>query len=236
MPFMKDETEDTKNRIIEVAKGHFSERGFDASRVDQIAKDVGVNKALIYYYFKSKEAILDHLIQKLLEDLSETVMAFAQDYIVTMIEEGRLDIRRDRWCFMSEEDAGDFIRESLRYYEEVVDFALTHRSVIRILVLESLKNGKHHNSLFRILDLLHDKGEGSLYRTIWNADKDFGYTADNIVFKFFFGFIPLFNFAAYFDEYVKSNGIAESELKAAFMRYYKKMASGFLNGKEIILN
>lgn len=236
MPFVKDETEETKNRIIEVAKRHFSEKGFDAARVDIIAKDVGVNKALIYYYFKSKEAILDHLIQTLFDDLSQIAMAFAKDNIITMIEEGRLDIQSDRWCFKSEEDAGHFYNAGLRYFEDVIDFALSHRSVIRILVFESLKNGKHQNALFRVLDLLYDKGEGSLYRTIWNADKDFDYTADNIVFKFFFGFVPLFNFAAYFDDYVRSSGIDESELRASFMRYYEKMASSFLSGKEIILN
>src|SRR5690554_3108705 len=123
MPFMKDETEETKNRIIEVAKRHFSEKGFDAARVDVIAKDAGVNKALIYYYFKSKEAILDHLIQTLLDDLSEIAMAFAKDKIITMIEEGRLDIQSDRWCFMSEDDAGKFYKAGLRYYEDAVDFA-----------------------------------------------------------------------------------------------------------------
>lgn len=235
MPFMKDETEETKNRIIEVAKRHFSEKGFDAARVDVIAKDAGVNKALIYYYFKSKEAILDRLIQTLLDDLSEIAMAFAKDKIITMIEEGRLDIQSDRWCFMSEDDAGKFYKAGLRYYEDVVDFALSHRSVIRILVFESLKNGKHHNALFRVLDLIYDKDEGSIFRTIWNADKDFGYTVDNIVFKFFFGFVPLFNFAAYFDDYAKSSGIGESELRASFMRHYEKIASSFFSGKEIIL-
>lgn len=37
----------------------FAEKGFDGARVDKLAEMAKVNKALIYYYFKSKEAIPD---------------------------------------------------------------------------------------------------------------------------------------------------------------------------------
>jgi len=227
---MKDKTEETKNRIIEVAKRHFSEKGFDATRIHLIAKDVGVNKALIYYYFKNKEAILDHLIQTLLNDLSKIIMAFTKDNIIAMIKEGRLNIRDGHWRFMSEEDAGNFYEAGLRHCENMVDFVLAHRSVIRILVFESLKNGKYKNAIFRFLNLLHDKGKEPDSTNILNTDTDFKYNVDNFVFKFFFGFIPLFNFAAYYDEYAKSSGIGERELRASFMRCYEKMMLSFLPG------
>jgi TetR/AcrR family transcriptional regulator len=43
-----------RERILKAAKEIFSEKGFDGARMDPIAQTAGVNKALIYYYFKSK--------------------------------------------------------------------------------------------------------------------------------------------------------------------------------------
>lgn len=140
MPFAKDSTEETKKRIIEVVRRHFSEKGFDAARVDEIAKDAGVNKALIYYYFESKEAILDHLIQELFDDVSPLALEFVEEHVVSMISQGRLDIESDRWRFASEDDAMDFYRACLRYVEKIVDFSLSNRGVVRIAIFESLKH------------------------------------------------------------------------------------------------
>jgi AcrR family transcriptional regulator len=111
MPFTRDETEETKNRILDIAKRHFSDRGFDATRVDDIARDAGVNKALIYYYFKSKEAILDHLIQTLFDDLKSLTMDIRPAALVSMIRDGRLGHLRDRWRFTTQEDARAFGEE-----------------------------------------------------------------------------------------------------------------------------
>jgi TetR/AcrR family transcriptional regulator len=49
--------------ILQAAEGIFAEQGLDGARTDAIARRAGVNKALLYYYFKSKErlylAVLD---------------------------------------------------------------------------------------------------------------------------------------------------------------------------------
>ena len=63
---MRDSVE-TRARILKTAERIFSEEGFDGARVDTIAKEAGVNKALIYYYFKSKEEILETILSGLLK-------------------------------------------------------------------------------------------------------------------------------------------------------------------------
>jgi AcrR family transcriptional regulator len=63
----RDATE-TKARILSTAEKIFSEVGFDKARVDDVANEAGVNKALIYYYFKSKDEILEKLFSGLVED------------------------------------------------------------------------------------------------------------------------------------------------------------------------
>jgi TetR/AcrR family transcriptional regulator len=47
----------TRSRILTAAIREFSENGLAGARTEQIAEIAGVNKALLYYYFKSKEAL-----------------------------------------------------------------------------------------------------------------------------------------------------------------------------------
>ena len=65
-----------RDRIVAAATREFAERGFDGGRIDAIGKAAGVNKALLYYYFPTKQAlyrglVLEHLQafgQRLVED------------------------------------------------------------------------------------------------------------------------------------------------------------------------
>jgi TetR/AcrR family transcriptional regulator len=47
----------TRTRILDAAIREFSENGLAGARTEQIAEEAGVNKALLYYYFTSKEAL-----------------------------------------------------------------------------------------------------------------------------------------------------------------------------------
>ncbi|MSP49332.1 MAG: TetR/AcrR family transcriptional regulator [Alphaproteobacteria bacterium] len=41
----------------------FSEKGFSAARLDDVAREAGVSKAALYLYFKSKQAIFEALVR-----------------------------------------------------------------------------------------------------------------------------------------------------------------------------
>jgi AcrR family transcriptional regulator len=57
---------ESRQRILDAARSEFSEKGFDGARVDDIARRAEVNKALIYYYFKSKDELLQELLRQFL--------------------------------------------------------------------------------------------------------------------------------------------------------------------------
>jgi AcrR family transcriptional regulator len=42
----------------------FTEQGYEATSLRQIADELGINKASLYYYFESKEAILQSLVEE----------------------------------------------------------------------------------------------------------------------------------------------------------------------------
>jgi len=46
---------DKETKILEVAETVFAEKGFHATKVDEIASRAGVAKGTVYLYFKSKE-------------------------------------------------------------------------------------------------------------------------------------------------------------------------------------
>ena len=61
----------TKQEILEASLELFSVQGFEATSVSQIADAVGIRKASLYSHFESKQAILDALVQEVLEQYAE---------------------------------------------------------------------------------------------------------------------------------------------------------------------
>jgi len=226
---------EAKERIIKASVRLFSEKGFDKSSVSEIAEAANVTKALIYYYFKSKEDILDYLVHTLLENATSIVMDFVHASIVQMIKDGRLDIEPDRLHFINEEAIQSFLQNAGTYYERVLDYALENRAALRILMLESLKVGKHHNDLFQIMDLTKNSVQNPLFKTISEADNDFSYSDDFVLFKFFYTILPLINFAVYYDEYRALSSLSEKELRSSFLRPFQILLASLISRNSILL-
>jgi len=56
---------DAKDKILLAAKHEFASKGFAGARMSGIAERAGVNKAMLHYYFNSKENLYSHTLQKL---------------------------------------------------------------------------------------------------------------------------------------------------------------------------
>jgi TetR/AcrR family transcriptional regulator len=52
----------TGEKVLKAALKEFALHGFDGARVDRIAKIAKVNKAMIYYHFKGKEALYEKVL------------------------------------------------------------------------------------------------------------------------------------------------------------------------------
>ena len=90
----------TKYEILEAALDLFSVQGFEATSIAQIANAVGIQKASLYSHFENKQAILDALVQGILERYEEhslfarmagekdiDSLSLEPDAVVQMIEE-----------------------------------------------------------------------------------------------------------------------------------------------------
>ena len=59
------EYEERKNELLDTAQQLFFVKGYDQTSVEAIINQVGVSKGTFYYYFKSKEDLLDKLVERL---------------------------------------------------------------------------------------------------------------------------------------------------------------------------
>ncbi len=65
------------DEILDAALAVFTERGFDAARVDDIASRAGISKGAVYLYFDSKEALLRGLIEREVAPAAHRLKALA---------------------------------------------------------------------------------------------------------------------------------------------------------------
>ena len=56
---MAKKTLSTEEKILEAAKKVFHRKGFEGARMQEIADEAGINKALLHYYFRTKENLFD---------------------------------------------------------------------------------------------------------------------------------------------------------------------------------
>ena len=79
MPVAATRTLETgsRDRLLAAAAAEFAARGFAGANVDRIARAARVNKAMIYYHFKSKAALYREILQDMFEAVGSRVREVA---------------------------------------------------------------------------------------------------------------------------------------------------------------
>ena len=63
----------TEQQILEAAKSVFLEKGMDGARMQEIADRAGINKALLHYYFRSKDKLFITIFRNIIRNLFEQI-------------------------------------------------------------------------------------------------------------------------------------------------------------------
>lgn len=100
--------EDRLDDVLEVATKLFRERGFRATRLDDISDDLGVTRAALYYYFDGKADILEEICVRamasseaalrdvqVLDDPAERLLSFGKVYARNMSSDAARVFFRD---------------------------------------------------------------------------------------------------------------------------------------------
>jgi AcrR family transcriptional regulator len=66
-PRFQRRKQDRPAEITEAAVAEFSEKGYTATRVDDVARRAGVSKGLLYLYFRTKEELFKSVVRSFIE-------------------------------------------------------------------------------------------------------------------------------------------------------------------------
>jgi AcrR family transcriptional regulator len=69
----------TEERIKEVARKMFTQKGYAATRVKDIAEEAGMNIALLNYYFRSKEKLFDIIMAENIQQIAGSIKQIMMD-------------------------------------------------------------------------------------------------------------------------------------------------------------
>jgi len=61
---VKTKKDNTRDRILMASKNVFQSKGMAGARMQDIADEAGINKALLHYYFSSKEKLFEVIFKE----------------------------------------------------------------------------------------------------------------------------------------------------------------------------
>lgn len=183
---------ESRQRILDAARAEFSEKGFDGARVDGIAKRAEVNKALIYYYFKSKDELLQELLRTFLEER-----------------------RTQRPTKVTDPDLVDLPSQIAQFD---VQFLFERRDILRIALMEDLKSSKDGipGTGTVLKHWLH--GLVAAREDYNKAGYGFRYTPRVLVAMYFFHLMPIMAFCTMGETLAKASGMDMSVLREEFVK------------------
>ncbi|HZP71552.1 MAG TPA: TetR/AcrR family transcriptional regulator [Pseudolabrys sp.] len=89
----KARSAERRDAILAAALDEFASRGFEAARLDDVARRAGVAKGTIYLYFRDKESLFQELIRAMLTPLVGTIEAIGQaDVPMTVLADRIADL------------------------------------------------------------------------------------------------------------------------------------------------
>jgi AcrR family transcriptional regulator len=105
----------TQQKIFRAASAVFEEKGFAAARMQEIADRAGINKALLHYYFRSKEQLFRAVFQVLLRKMFEKIFSIFREDI-------------------------SFKEKIRRFYDQHIDFLIKNPDLPIFLLNEMSRN------------------------------------------------------------------------------------------------
>ena len=75
MSKLKDNTQD---KILHAARSVFIKKGMDGARMQEIADEAGINKALLHYYFRTKQKLFEAIFKQVFKQIFPDIETFIQ--------------------------------------------------------------------------------------------------------------------------------------------------------------
>ena len=128
---------DTEERIIIAASTVFARKGKDGARMQEIADEAGINKAMLHYYFRSKDKLYEAVFRHVFRQ-------FTEQYATSIRE-------------------GSSFAETLKLFiNGFIDAIREKPDIVRLMVTENLSGGSTLGHL--IVEKEHEQAPPSILR------------------------------------------------------------------------
>jgi AcrR family transcriptional regulator len=161
-----------REAILAAALDEFSERGFAAARLDDVARRAGVAKGTIYLYFRDKESLFQELIRAMLTPLVGTIEALGEadvplaalaDHIVELFVREVYETRRKDVIRLMIAEGRRFPKLAEFYYREVLARII---AAVRALLTRAAARGEVAPGLAQFPQLVAAPG---LIAIVWSG-------------------------------------------------------------------
>ena len=168
----KERSAARREAILAAALDEFSSRGFEAARLDDVAKRAGVAKGTIYLYFRDKESLFQELIRAMLTPLIGTIealgaadvpMSVLTEQIVELFVREVYETRRKDVIRLMISEGRRFPKLAEFYYREVLSRII---AAVRALLRRAAARGEVPEALAEFPQIIAAPG---LVAIIWSG-------------------------------------------------------------------
>jgi AcrR family transcriptional regulator len=161
-----------REAILAAALDEFSTQGFEAARLDDVAKRAGVAKGTIYLYFRDKETLFQELIRAMLTPLIGTIEALGAsevplnilgDQIAELFVREVYETRRKDVVRLMITEGRRFPKLAEFYYREVLSRIV---AAMRALLARAAARGEVPEALAKFPQIVAAPG---LVAIIWSS-------------------------------------------------------------------
>ncbi|QVK20740.1 TetR/AcrR family transcriptional regulator [Mycoplasmatota bacterium] len=177
----KKKPEERRFEIIHSAKMLFETKGYNETTVEDITIEAGVAKGTFYYYFKSKEDIIEAIVETTLENVLKSADELAKSPHLSPIEKFSTLLRGDKINNKDTQKAADILHlPSNRLLHEKMNVAIVMKlsPIIASIVSDGVEEGTF--KVNNVLDTIQFLLTGAQF---FLDESLFGWTEEEIVSK-----------------------------------------------------
>jgi len=196
---MKTKSELTREKILQAALYEFSIHGLAGARVDEIARSAGINKAMIYYHFESKEALFNQLFRSEMEFLKLEVTSLLQQRDTTSATDMTVAMKG------------------------LLEYVAGKKKLLTVLISETVRNNSQISHLFQLLDVTTAIG----LEAVQKDGRKLPGENEPIFHELFSGLLPLIYYVLLRDQLRTYYGWKEETLDDRFIAYWLRHHGGY---------
>lgn len=201
---MSDNVSNSREMILEAAIKLFSDKGFNGTTINEIAKEAGLSQGMIYYIFESKDQLLVEILDSFKKELTRVFTA--------IYSKDEYSPYHGLW------ESGEI--------KEGMEFFIKNRQLWIVLFSESLKSETGKENLIGIWDSLNKSIRQQLLNDRGFSIEQGDLTRDLV--DLFFVFMPAVLFSIFVEDWRKMRGYSEDDAHQGFASVLNGVYSQFL--------